>query len=41
MLGGLSLGEQLFKIITAGTVVTKDVPPYFVVEGVPAKINKE
>lgn len=32
----ITVGE--FSIIGAGSVVTKDVPPYTVVAGVPAKV---
>jgi acetyltransferase-like isoleucine patch superfamily enzyme len=35
ILGGVQIGE--FSIIAAGAVVTKDVPPYSMVAGVPAR----
>ena len=38
ILGGITVGE--FSIVGAGAVVTKDVPPYTVVAGVPAKVIK-
>ena len=38
IIGGLSIGDGV--IIAAGAVVTKDVPPYAIVGGVPAKIIK-
>lgn len=38
VMGGLSIGNG--AIVAAGAVVTKDVPPYAVVGGVPAKIIK-
>lgn len=38
LLGGLSIGDG--AIIAAGSVVTKDVPAYSIVGGVPAKIIK-
>ncbi|TWE04177.1 acetyltransferase-like isoleucine patch superfamily enzyme [Peribacillus frigoritolerans] len=38
IMGGLSIGHG--AVIGAGSVVTKDVPPYAVVGGVPAKIIK-
>lgn len=36
ILGGVTIGE--YSIIASGSVVTKDVPPYTIVGGVPAKI---
>ncbi|WP_026462945.1 acyltransferase [Adhaeribacter aquaticus] len=36
ILGGVTIGE--FAIIGAGSVVTKDVPPYALVRGNPAKV---
>jgi len=38
ILQGVIVGEH--AIIAAGTVVTKDVPPYAIVGGNPAKIIK-
>lgn len=38
ILGGVTIGEG--AIVSAGAVVTKDVPPFAVVGGVPAKIIK-
>jgi acetyltransferase-like isoleucine patch superfamily enzyme len=35
---GVSLG--IGSVIAAGSVVTKDVPPYAIVGGVPAKVIK-
>lgn len=39
ILKGVTIGEN--SVVAAGAVVTKDVPPYCVVGGVPAKILKE
>lgn len=39
ILPGVTLGE--WSVVGAGAVVTKDVPPYTVVGGVPAKIIKK
>jgi len=39
ILPNIIIGE--FAIVAAGSVVTKDVPPYTVVAGVPAKIIKK
>lgn len=39
ILGGTHLGEGC--VVCAGAVVTKDVPPYCVVAGVPAKVIAE
>lgn len=38
ILSGVSIGEH--SIIAAGAVVTKDIPPYSIAAGVPAKIVK-
>ena len=35
---GVTIGE--YAIIGAGAIVTKDVPPYAIVAGIPAKIIK-
>jgi acetyltransferase-like isoleucine patch superfamily enzyme len=39
ILKGVHVGEG--SVIAAGSVVTKDVPPYCVVAGTPARIVKE
>ena len=39
ILGGVTIGESV--IIAANSVVTKDVPPYSVVAGIPAKVIKK
>ncbi|MCC8075175.1 MAG: sugar O-acetyltransferase [Clostridiales bacterium] len=39
VLPGVTIGE--WSVVAAGAVVTKDVPPYTVVGGVPAKIIKK
>lgn len=39
ILPGVTIGE--FSVVAAGAVVVKDVPPYSVVAGVPAKIIKK
>jgi acetyltransferase-like isoleucine patch superfamily enzyme len=39
VLPGVNIGN--YSIVAAGAVVTKDVPKYTVVAGVPAKIIKE
>lgn len=39
ILAGVTIGEG--SIIAAGSVVNKDVPPYTIVGGVPAKVLKE
>lgn len=39
ILGGVTIGH--YSIVAAGSVVTKDVPPYTVVAGVPAKFVKD
>lgn len=39
VLSGVTIGEHC--VIAAGAVVTKDVPPYSVVAGVPAKVIKQ
>ncbi|WP_406661223.1 acyltransferase [Methanolobus sp. ZRKC3] len=38
VLPGVTIGE--YSVIAAGAVVTKDVPPYTVVAGVPGKVVK-
>jgi acetyltransferase-like isoleucine patch superfamily enzyme len=38
VLPGVTIGEG--AIVAAGAVVTKDVPPYSIVAGVPAKVIK-
>lgn len=38
IMGGISVGDG--AIVGAGTVVTKDIPPYAVVAGVPGKVIK-
>lgn len=38
LIGGITIGDG--AVVMAGAVVTKDVPPYAVVGGVPAKIVK-
>nr|WP_214041532.1 hypothetical protein [Methanoculleus sp.] len=39
ILPGVTVGEH--SIVGAGAVVTKDIPPYTVVAGVPAKVIKK
>jgi len=39
ILGGITIGNN--SIIAAGSVITKDVPPFTVVAGVPAKVVKD
>jgi acetyltransferase-like isoleucine patch superfamily enzyme len=38
LVGGVSIGDG--SVVLAGAVVTKDVPPYAIVGGVPAKLIK-
>ena len=38
IIGGVSIGDG--AVVAAGAIVTKDVPPYAVVAGVPAKVIK-
>ena len=38
ILGGITIGEH--SVVAAGSVVTKDVPPYTLVAGVPAVVRK-
>jgi maltose O-acetyltransferase len=38
ILGGVTIGE--YAVIAAGAIVTKDVPPFAVVAGIPAKVVK-
>lgn len=39
ILGGVTIGEH--AVVAAGSVVTKDVPAYTMVAGVPAKVIKK
>lgn len=39
ILGGVTIGEG--SVITTGAVVTRDVPPYTIAGGVPAKVIKQ
>ena len=39
ILQGVTIGE--WAVVAAGAVVTKDVPPYTVVGGIPAKVIKK
>jgi acetyltransferase-like isoleucine patch superfamily enzyme len=39
ILGGVTIGE--YSVVAAGAVVTRDVPSYSVVAGVPAKIIRK
>jgi len=39
ILGGVTVGE--YSVIAAGAVVTRDVPPYSVVGGIPAKMIRK
>jgi acetyltransferase-like isoleucine patch superfamily enzyme len=38
ILGGVTVGE--YSVVATGAVVTRDVPPYSVVAGVPARVVK-
>lgn len=38
LVGGISIGDG--AVVLAGSVVTKDVPPYAIIGGVPAKVIK-
>jgi maltose O-acetyltransferase len=39
VLGGVAIGNK--AVVAAGSVVTRDVPPYCLVAGVPAKITRK
>jgi acetyltransferase-like isoleucine patch superfamily enzyme len=39
ILGGVTIGEH--AVVGAGSVVTKDIPPYSVAAGVPARVLKD
>lgn len=39
ILDGIKIGE--YSVVGAGSVVSKDIPPYSIVAGVPAKIIKK